>query len=376
MNATVTVKPPYVVPSMADVRAAYSDHGKMVASLFSGAGGSSLGYRLAGCRVVYASEFVPAASATYAANTGPGTFLDTRDVREITGEDLLEKVGIDVGELDILDGSPPCSPFSTAGKRSAHWGQVVDYSGLEQRTDDLFYEFARLVDEVRPRAFVAENVPGLVSGAAKGYFKEIFRALQSAGPGYRVKARILNAAHYGVPQDRRRLIFVGLRDDSAAPFGSVRRPVYGYPSHPAPLSYTYSLRDALPYVEAQCGGPFGTTALYSSAISPSKTLGASPSTGNGASPPAMVVGGGPTVDEETGHDLRVIGRAINRRLPGVEIRFLSLAELRLLASFPADFALTGTFAQRWERIGRAVPPLLMKAIATHVSRSLDGWGTA
>lgn len=91
-----------------------------------------------------------------------------------------------MGELDLLEGSPPCAAFSTAGKRSATWGRTKAYSETAQRSDDLFFEYARLLAGLRPRAFVAENVSGLVKGVAKGYFLRIRQAL--ADLGYRVGA--------------------------------------------------------------------------------------------------------------------------------------------------------------------------------------------
>ena len=207
MSAT---KPPYL-----SAMAALAAIGRplRVASLFSGCGGSSLGYKLAGLRVVYGNEFVAAAADVYAANF-PTTYLDRRDIRTIAPAEILAAVGLEPGELDVLDGSPPCASFSMAGKRSSHWGQVKVYSETRQRTDDLFYEYARILAGIRPRVFVAENVAGLVRGVAKGYFKRIFAALGEAG--YVVRAKLLDAAWLGVPQYRARLIFVGVRSDLVA----------------------------------------------------------------------------------------------------------------------------------------------------------------
>ncbi len=145
-------------------------NGLNVASFFAGTGGSSTGYRMAGYRVLYANEFVEAARASYAANKAPYTVLDGRDIRTIDPADVLAQIGLGAGELDVLDGSPPCASFSTAGKREKGWGQVKAYSDTVQRSDDLFFEFARMVDGIRPKVFVAENVSGLVKGKAKGYF--------------------------------------------------------------------------------------------------------------------------------------------------------------------------------------------------------------
>jgi DNA (cytosine-5)-methyltransferase 1 len=179
--ARVTAKPPYRVPSMAEI-AALPWNGYRVASSFAGAGGSCTGYRMARYRVVWASEFVPEAAETYRANCAPGCVVDTRDIRDVTPEDVLAQLGMAAGELDIWDGSPPCASFSMAGNREADWGKVKDYSGTRQRTDDLFFEYARLAKGVQPRVLIAENVAGLVRGTAKGKFKQVLAALTGAVP--------------------------------------------------------------------------------------------------------------------------------------------------------------------------------------------------
>ena len=164
--AELKAKPPYRVPSMGEI-AAVPWNGYRVASTFSGCGGSCLGYRMSGYRVVWASEFIPASLQTYKANH-PDSILDTRDIRQVRPEEILEAISLGAGELDLLDGSPPCAAFSTAGKRQASWGQVRSYPDTRQRTDDLFFEYARILRGLQPRVFVAENVSGLVKGVAKG----------------------------------------------------------------------------------------------------------------------------------------------------------------------------------------------------------------
>lgn len=227
-------KPPYRVPTLAEIRE-IPWNGLNVVSTFASSGGSSTGYRMAGCRVLAAVEFIPAAADSYRANCAEHTKVLETDVRQVTGRQLLRAAGLRKGELDILDGSPPCEPFSSSGRRDATWGQEVAYSGTRQRTDDLFLEFARLVDETQPRVFVAENVEGLVKGRAKGYFKRILQALRDCG--YTVEARLLDAAWLGVPQFRRRVIFVGVRNDLKAD-----------PAFPTPLPYCYTVREALPHI--------------------------------------------------------------------------------------------------------------------------------
>ena len=189
---------------------------------------------MAGFKVVWASEFIEAAQATYRANHSD-TILDCRDIRTVKPEEVLNALGMKSGELDLLDGSPPCASFSTAGKREAGWGKVKKYSDKTQRTDDLFYEYVRLLKGIQPKVFVAENVSGLVKGTAKGYFIEILAALKASG--YRVTCRVIDAQWLGVPQQRQRTIFVGVREDLNLE-----------PAHPKPLAYRYSVRDALPWI--------------------------------------------------------------------------------------------------------------------------------
>lgn len=454
-------KPPYRVPSMTDV-AATLKNGYRIVSTFSGCGGSCLGFEMAGYQVLWASEFVPAAQEVYRLNH-PGVILDTRDIRQVQASDILAATGLVVGEIDVLEGSPPCASFSTAGKREKDWGKVKAYSDTAQRADDLFFEFVRLVDGLKPKVFVAENVSGLVKGTAKGYFKRILAAMKATG--YRVEAKLLDAQWLGVPQMRQRIIFIGVREDLGVA-----------PAFPKPLPYRYSVREALPWIVRQGdnggfgGGPHLPTA------EPSPTIGAGPQTGNGRYPASAVeaiIGitgrtghgfrrvpseldepfnavltsdpeqtryevetvrvmhtpGGPNGTLFNGGDVTnqpaptvLAGRGTGRsrsddfwvetdisryaigaewdklkpgestyyggRLPepspdapcptvtqmGGEIsaasvthpterRKFTIAELKRICAFPDDFVLTGSYAQQWERLGRAVPPLMMRAVA-------------
>lgn len=258
---TAGEKPAYRVPLLSEIREV-PWNGRNVVSAFAGCGGSSTGYRMAGYRVLAAVEFVPAAQESYAANMAPYTQLVRRDVREVEAGELLELCGLERGELDVLDGSPPCEPFSSAGRRDKTWNQVVAYSGQRQRTDDLFFEYARLVDGLRPKVFVAENVSGLVKGRAKGYFLWILERLR--GLGYRVQARVLDAQWLGVPQVRQRVIFVGVREDLGLD-----------PAFPPPLPFNYSTREAIAdlildgeRVEHDTQGQFGRKGDVSDEVAP------------------------------------------------------------------------------------------------------------
>lgn len=386
MRQTVT-KPPYRVPLMAEI-ASIPWNGYKVVSTFSGAGGSCLGYRMAGFRVVWANEFIPAAQDVYRLNH-PTSILDTRDIRSITPKDILKATGLSVGELDLFDGSPPCASFSISGKRQKGWGRRKKYSDTVQRTDDLFFEYARLLKGLQPKTFVAENVSGLVKGSAKGYFLIILDLLKSSG--YRVACRMLDAQWLGVPQARQRVIFVGVRNDLNIE-----------PAYPCPLPYRYSIRDVIPWIvrvrkHAKINGK-PHILWHPANESTSPTILAGDSTTYAT---AMFSNGG-FVEAETDISRYAIGeewaklnqgeksdRYINLVRPSLdepcptvtacggnpstasvthptERRKFSIAELKRICAFPDDFRLTGTYEQQWERLGRSVPPVMMRAIASAV----------
>jgi DNA (cytosine-5)-methyltransferase 1 len=377
-----TGKPPYRVPSMAEI-AAIPWNGRTVVSTFSGGGGSSTGYRMAGFRILWASEFIDAARDTYLFNAAPSTIIDGRDIRDVTPDEILSAIGMSAGELDIFDGSPPCASFSTAGKRNAGWGKIKKYSDKEQRTDDLFFEYIRLLRGLNPKVFIAENVSGLIKGVAKGYFLEILAALKACG--YRVTCRVLDAQWLGVPQARQRTIFIGVREDLNLD-----------PVHPKALTYRYSVRDALPWIVRQGDtGGFGRGTMKN-ATTPSPIIGAGPTTGNRNYAPSKVEAETDISRYAIGAEWEKMGNpgtqsnkyyqlqrpSINKACPTVtfgisalscagvvhptEKRRFSIAELKRICAFPDDYILTGTYAQQWERMGRAVPPLMMKAIAETV----------
>lgn len=378
IKMTPSNKPPYRVPSMEEIRN-IPWNGFNVISTFSGCGGSSLGYKMAGYKVLWANEFIPAAQETYQANH-KGTILNKNDIRKVMPEDIFRETGLKRGELDLFDGSPPCAAFSTAGKREAGWGKVRKYSDTMQRVDDLFFEYSRLLEGLQPKTFVAENVSGLVKGTAKGYFKEILKTLR--GCGYNVAAKVLDASWLGVPQARQRLIFIGVRNDIGLE-----------PVHPKPLSYQYTVRDALPEIGGLNTSQFGVKAVHDTSGAwslgdvtdrPCPTITAQ---GEGQ----MYIEAGTKLSNclQKEYDNVPVGSNsdkyynLSRPHPekpcptitqmgggsaaGVvhpfEKRKFTIAELKRVCAFPDDFILTGSYAQQWERLGRAVPPVMMYHIA-------------
>lgn len=168
-----------------------------------------MGYRLAGCEVVAAVDSDPVMMKHYQMNLGTRTrYFESLVQKLVNSSELDPYVGI-----DILDGSPPCSPFSHLGKRDDYWGQNRHFreGGEVQVLSDLFFEYMRMVDRIRPKVAIAENVRAMSFGKARGYIKmvlERFRAL-----GYMPQLFRINAADCGVPQYRERLFFCAIRKE-------------------------------------------------------------------------------------------------------------------------------------------------------------------
>jgi DNA (cytosine-5)-methyltransferase 1 len=319
-------KPLYKVPSMKEI-AKIKLNGFTVVSTFSGCGGSCLGYKMAGFKVLWANEFVPAAQESYRANMSNGSILNCQDIRTVKPEEMLTACKMKAGEIDVLDGSPPCQAFSTAGKREKGWGKARTYEhGAKQCNETLFYEYIRILRGLQPKTFIAENVSGLVKGVAKGFFLEILAGLKLCG--YRVRCKVLDAQWLGVPQMRQRVIFMGVRNDLKL------EPVF-----PKPLAYRYSVADALPE-------------LFDSEIIIGNDK-YKPVFGKAQSGPS------PTMLHEIG-SCHTFGEVRSNETK----RKFTIAELKRICSFPDDFILTGSYADQWARLGNAVPPLMMRAIAT------------
>lgn len=325
-----------------------------VVSTFSGCGGSSLGYKLAGLKVLAANEFIDEAVATYRANH-KDTIMFDGDIRQLTGDYILEKLNLKKGELDILDGSPPCASFSFVGKRTKKWGKVTKYSDKEQRVDDLFFEFTRLLEEIQPKTFVAENVSALAFGHAKNVFEQVLNSMRSKG--YKVRCRLLNAKYLNVPQNRPRLIFIGVRED----LGII-------PTHPLPQCRPITLRDALANVVNTEEDIKNATYKADSSVMPYLLKMKPGEDGKKYSP---TKGYYSLIRLRWDEPSRTILQADAKQTSSqvvhpTEHRRLTIPEIKAVSTFPQDFILTGSYKQQWERIGRAVPPFMMKAVAEHV----------
>ena len=339
-----------------------------VISMFAGGGGSSTGYRLAGGNILAVNEFVPAAQETYIKNY-PDTYIFKEDIRDLTGDYILNKLSLQKGELDILDGSPPCSSYSSVGKKQELWGMEKKYSDTKQRTDDLFPEFIRLINEIKPKVFVCENVKGLTQGVSSeilgseqlNFFDNqedtIYHSMVNCG--YSVRYKVINSKDYGVAQSRERIIFIGVRNDikKSITYPNPNNSICSIEDAFTGLNHTdeelmecditkYKIYEVLKQIPV---GVYANRILgggsYMSLIKVDKTK---PS---------------PTFTQRGG-DLSAAG------ICHWDNRKFTIKEALRICSFPDDYILTGTYNQKMERLGRAVPPLMMKAIAEHIYNTI------
>ena len=372
-----------------------------VVSLFAGGGGSSTGYRLAGAKVLAINEFVESARNTYSANY-PDTHIFPQDVRELTGQEILDQIGMKKGELDLLDGSPPCASFSTIGVGftrkethglgKEHWGEARDYSGIEQRTDDLFYEFIRILEEIMPKTFIAENVRGLAiepnkkilgSNDPADLSNETIMG-QFRNLGYKVKYKLINSEDYGVAQTRTRLIIVGVRKD-----------LKGFPSFPFPLTKKVRLGHVIPdmkFISCHKGfsekfnrmrlpkdvcytitkggiGPKGSYRIYRESMN------------------LEMIPIEHRIKYFDKNDLPFVEvpklhqPGYKEKLDFTDVEYkaddsyntlskMTIEELKKIQSFPVDYILDGSYNKQLERLGRSVPPLMMKAVAEHLYKTV------
>lgn len=369
----------YTPYTLQDVYDAASQKKFNVISTFAGGGGSSTGYRLAGGDILAINEFVEEARNTYRDNY-PTTPIVPDDIKELTGQNFLDLTGLKKGELDILDGSPPCSAFSVAGKlshssegkHSDGWGQTKTYSDgkVVENIEDLFFEFLRVANDIQPKVIIAENVKGLTVGEAKEYYNRILNEFENIG--YEVVSEVMDARYYGVSQTRTRVIFIAVRNDVAEEVGLNFLTM----SHlfPDPSREVIPLKDALVNLEydsdevKELTEKFERTAYWKQTGSQMPTY------------PDKVLSG---MDyHPKGHHFNL--KRVSLEVPAptltamgngnttagafhwAEPRKLTLGELKRIMSLPDDFKLTGKWNQKAERIGRMVPPLMMKSVAESV----------
>lgn len=184
-------------------------NGLKVFSCFACGGGSTMGYKLAGCDVIGCNEIDPKMNKVYVENHHPkyNYLMDIRDFNK------LDNLPEELYNLDILDASPPCTTFSLAGEREESWGKKKKFreGQVEQTLDDLSFVTIETVAKLRPKVLIMENVEGLILGEAWKYVQKIYKQLSDIG--YKCKHWLLKGEKMGVPQTRHIVFFVATRLD-------------------------------------------------------------------------------------------------------------------------------------------------------------------
>jgi len=275
--------------------------------LFSGMGGLALGLAHAGFKHKKFVETNKHACATLRANFSPELVYEG-DIRDFDFGS--------VGEIDIIAGGPPCQPFSLGGKGKA-----------SNDARDMFPYACKAVESLRPRAFVFENVKGLLRPAFADYFNSVIARLENAG--YKVSYNLVNAVDYGVPQKRERIFIVGIRKDIENKF------VFPAPTHPKQAWKT--IRDVL-------GSPMPSNQIAKQYVG---------HTGSRLDAPAKTIKAG--VHGVPGGENMII-------LDNGQTRYLTIEEAKKIQTFPDDFKITGSWGEAMRQIGNAVPVLLAEII--------------
>lgn len=353
-----------------------------VISTFAGGGGSSTGYKLAGGNILAVNEFVDAAVETYKENY-PDTPVIKEDIKKLTGKDFLKLTNIKQGELDILDGSPPCSAFSIAGKREKGWDKTKKYSDNKEveNIEDLFFEFIRIAKDIQPKIIVGENVAGITMGEAKEYFNRIVNEFSTIG--YEAVGKVLNSADFGTPQARQRCFFVAVRNDVMEKIGlnfmSMESQLY-----PLPTGKQVTLREAIDNIQNDpeeekmlldfVQGSFQKKWIELLEFYPKKHLKPSDPKYIDINPKQSMFNMIRPCPDLPSPTITQAGQKMG--LSGVfhyaKNRKLTIPELKRVMGLPDDFKLSGKFDQQAERIGRMVAPLCMKNLAETLYNNVLG----
>ncbi len=334
------------------------DKGK-VFSCFACGGGSTMGYKLAGFDVIGHNDIDKKMIEVYKLNHNPKySFLES-----ITTFAKRKDLPKELYELDILDGSPPCSSFSMAGNREKDWGkEKIFREGQElQVLDTLFFDFIDLAKELQPKVVVAENVKGLLLGEAKEYVIKIYKEFDKAG--YYVQHFLLDASKMGVPQRRERVFFIALRKDLATPF---MKQVDLFTVAPE-LNLEFN-EPEIPYKEIECGNnaepmytpPPSYVDLYHK-VKVGDNFGT-------AHPKGHLFGGYKTNPNEVLKTLTPHDKSRSGAFHYEQLRTLTKREIILASTFPLDYEPTPLNISY--ACGMSVPPVMTAQISTKI---YDQW---
>ncbi len=370
---------PFKPYNLSDVYQASSQELFTVVSTFAGGGGSSTGYKLGGGKILFVSEFIQTACDTYQMNYAD-TPICNSDIREITKQKksgikqwFREMGDIGVGELDVLDGSPPCSAFSVSKRpgtnKKESQSKIQKYSETEQvSVGMLIHEYVSIATTMKPKICIIENVPSI---RTSDIFHSAIKRLRKSG--YKVNWNVLTSSHFGVAQRRKRLFVIGIRNDIAESVGiDSEKDILNL--YPIGSDYEPTIRECLDGLEIDTRqrNLLLTKCRKSSTYELIRYL---PKNPDRPLKPEHVIDGwkGNFNLVRSSYDrpcvtLTQMGQQIGQG--GVyhptEDRLFTISELKRMTSLPDDFHLTGTFNQQAERICRMVPPLMMKHLVQSV----------
>lgn len=319
--------------------------------LFCGAGGLSLGFEKLGFKNVFSVEFNKQIAKTYAENF-PQNNLVVADIKNISDDQIKMLQGKQ--KIDVVIGGPPCQGFSMAGKNGR--------SFVEDKRNYLFKEFVRVVKVIKPRMFVMENVARIAVHNHGKTLEEIVTTFKNAG--YDVQAKVLQASDYGVPQRRQRIFIIGTTNQ-----------IFSYPT---PQNSVVTVKEAIGDLPTLANGEVSRIPNHFAMKHSSQML----------KKMSYVTDGGNRLDipeklrPKSGDSRKYIRYASDK--PSVTVtgdmrkvfhykqnRALSPRELARLQSFPDSFIFKGPSISIQQQIGNAVPPLLGRAIAKEVKKSLE-----
>lgn len=317
-------------------------NGLKVFSCFACGGGSTMGYKMSGFDVIGANEIDPQMAAIYKQNHNP-KYLYVEDIRKFRERDNLPE---ELYNLDILDGSPPCSSFSMAGRREKQWGKKKKFreGQASQVLDDLFFEFIQLAHKLQPKVVIAENVKGMLQGNAKGYVKQVINLFKVSG--YDVQLFLLNGATMGLPQRRGRVFFIANRIGVSA------------------LSLKFnekqiSIKEAITDIYGEVGKDMSHSVNYKywAATKPGNPLSSAHPKGSLFNSKKL----DPNRSAPT-----IVSGSTEFLYRWDKMATLSTRQLQRLQSFPEDYKADNALLRY--QIGMSVPPLMMHKISREVYR--------
>lgn len=283
-------------------------------SLFAGGGGSSLGYNLAGFNELCAYEYDPKVAEVFKTNF-PDVPVDSSDIFHLKAKDVLKSLNLKVGELDHIDASPPCPGFSRSNTNRTP----------DDKRNQLFLKTIDLIEGIRPKTFLIENVTGMLDSLMTPFWKKLKEKLASLN--YEVRFGVVEATMFGVPQARRRVIFVGVRKDIF---------VEDVPFFPEAVTNKEQMvvSKHCPDILALSSGQFQKTV---------KLAFCNPS---------------PTITRSSPLEVYDVNNFIKR--------CLTIEELKVLSGFPVEFKLQNKYLFSTSILGNSVPPPITYHIGCHL----------